>query len=244
MSQGLSPGPTPDLPRLPPPLPADNVLAVLRWIGRVLKASTGSNGAAIRRHHAEAVGGASLATVALAISSDLATLVAKAVVAALTGSVALVGETLHSFADTGTQLLLLKGLRRARRPDTRPPFRLWCRAVLLVTTGRRRHVCCRRRAVGLGGRATLAAPGRGADDPVGFCRARSRLSARRPLMADLGARLRRGANARGVPFRRHVRSTTDTAVTSVYYENSAALLGNAIALSGSDASAPRLAHAR
>jgi divalent metal cation (Fe/Co/Zn/Cd) transporter len=75
----------------------------------VLKASTGSNRAAIRRHHAEAVGGDSLASVVIASSADPAPLVAKAVVAALTGSVALVAETLHSFADTGNQLLLLKG---------------------------------------------------------------------------------------------------------------------------------------
>jgi len=35
-----------------------------------------------------------------------------------------------------------------------------------------------------------------------------------------------------VPFRRHLRSTTDTAVTAVFYEDSAALAGNAIALAG------------
>jgi divalent metal cation (Fe/Co/Zn/Cd) transporter len=44
--------------------------------------------------------------------------------------------------------------------------------------------------------------------------------------------LRREATARGVPFRQHLRSTTDTAVTAVYYEDAAALLGNAIALAG------------
>ncbi len=44
--------------------------------------------------------------------------------------------------------------------------------------------------------------------------------------------LRREATARGVPFQQHVRSTTDTAVTAVYYEDTAALLGNAIALAG------------
>jgi divalent metal cation (Fe/Co/Zn/Cd) transporter len=44
--------------------------------------------------------------------------------------------------------------------------------------------------------------------------------------------LRREATARGVPFRRHLRSTTDTAVTAVFYEDAAALLDNAIALTG------------
>jgi divalent metal cation (Fe/Co/Zn/Cd) transporter len=44
--------------------------------------------------------------------------------------------------------------------------------------------------------------------------------------------LRREATARGVRFRRHLRSTTDTAVTAVFYEDTAALAGNAIALAG------------
>ena len=44
--------------------------------------------------------------------------------------------------------------------------------------------------------------------------------------------LRREALARGIPFRQHLRSTTDTAVTAIYYEDTAALLGNAIALVG------------
>jgi hypothetical protein len=44
--------------------------------------------------------------------------------------------------------------------------------------------------------------------------------------------LRREATARGVRFRQHLRSTTDTAVTAVYFEDAAALLGNAIALTG------------
>jgi divalent metal cation (Fe/Co/Zn/Cd) transporter len=44
--------------------------------------------------------------------------------------------------------------------------------------------------------------------------------------------LRREATARRVRFRQHLRSTTDTAVTAVFYEDTAALLGNAIALTG------------
>jgi Co/Zn/Cd efflux system component len=44
--------------------------------------------------------------------------------------------------------------------------------------------------------------------------------------------LRREAAGRGVPFRQHLRSTTDTAVTAVFFEDAAALLGNAIALTG------------
>ena len=44
--------------------------------------------------------------------------------------------------------------------------------------------------------------------------------------------LRREARERGAPLREHIRSTTDTAVTAVYYEDAAALAGNAIAFAG------------
>jgi len=49
--------------------------------------------------------------------------VSKGVAAALTGSGAMLAETLHSFADCGNQLLLLKGVRSTRRPaDREHPF--------------------------------------------------------------------------------------------------------------------------
>jgi cation diffusion facilitator family transporter len=45
--------------------------------------------------------------------------VAKGVAAFLTGSGAMLAETLHSFADCGNQLLLLKGVHATRRPPDR-----------------------------------------------------------------------------------------------------------------------------
>jgi len=49
--------------------------------------------------------------------------VSKGVGAFLTGSGAMLAETLHSFADCGNQLLLLKGVRATRRPPDRAhPF--------------------------------------------------------------------------------------------------------------------------
>ena len=49
--------------------------------------------------------------------------VSKGVAAAITGSGAMLAETLHSFADCGNQLLLLKGVRATRRPaDRKHPF--------------------------------------------------------------------------------------------------------------------------
>jgi len=50
--------------------------------------------------------------------ANLAIVVSKGVAAAFTGSGALLAETLHSAADCGNQLLLLLGVKRARRPPT------------------------------------------------------------------------------------------------------------------------------
>jgi cation diffusion facilitator family transporter len=47
----------------------------------------------------------------------------KGVAAVITGSGAMLAETLHSFADCGNQILLLKGVRATRRPaDRQHPF--------------------------------------------------------------------------------------------------------------------------
>jgi cation diffusion facilitator family transporter len=233
MPQESPPTRTPDLPYLPPPPPPGNALALLRWTIAVLKASTGRNRAAIRRHHAPTGGTESLGTVAIAISTDLAMSVAKAVAAALTGSAALFAETLHSLADTGNQLLLLKGLRGTRRrPDTSHPFGYGAElfywsllaalsifvvgGVLSIWEGTQRLLHPSEVQVGLLGFAVLG---------LGFLLdGTSWLTSVRQL--------RREATARGVSFRQHLRSTTDTAVTAVYYEDAAALLGNAIALAG------------
>ena len=49
--------------------------------------------------------------------------VSKGVAAAITGSGAMLAETLHSFADCGNQLLLLKGVKATRKPaDREHPF--------------------------------------------------------------------------------------------------------------------------
>jgi cation diffusion facilitator family transporter len=53
----------------------------------------------------------------LAVNAVIA--VSKGVAAALSGSGALLAETLHSFADCGNQLLLLLGVKRSARPATR-----------------------------------------------------------------------------------------------------------------------------
>jgi cation diffusion facilitator family transporter len=233
MPQQSPPTRPPDLPDLPPPPPSGGALAWLRWTIAVLKASTGPNRATILRHFAPAGGTESLGTVAIAISTDLAMSVAKAVAAALTGSAALFAETLHSLADTGNQLLLLKGLRGSRRrPDISHPFGYGAElfywsllaalgifivgGVLSIWEGAQRLLHPSEVQMGLVGFAVLG---------LGF------LLDGTSWLASV-RQLRREATARGVPLRQHLRSTTDTAVTAVFYEDTAALLGNAIALAG------------
>jgi cation diffusion facilitator family transporter len=224
----------PDLPDLPPPPPASGgALSWLRWTITMVRAGAGRNRAAIRRHHASTDGGESLGTVAIAIGTDLTMAVAKAVATLLTGSAALFAETLHSVADTGNQLLLLKGLRGSRRrPDASHPFGYGAElfywsllaalgifvvgGVLSVWEGIQ-HLLhpSPLQAGGLG----LAVLGLGC-----LLDGTSWLASVRQL--------RREARARGVRFRRHLRSTTDTAVTAVFYEDTAALIGNMTALAG------------
>ena len=109
MPQQSPPARTSVLSDLPPPAPSAGALAWLRWAIAVFKAATGPNRVAIRRLHAPTGGTESLGTVAIAISTDLAMSVAKAVAALLTGSAALFAETLHSLADTGNPAAAAQG---------------------------------------------------------------------------------------------------------------------------------------
>src|SRR4051812_46549518 len=65
----------------------------------------------------------SLASVLVALAANMAIAVAKGIAAALTGSPALLAETLHTTADAGNEVFLYVAIRRSRRPaDSSHPF--------------------------------------------------------------------------------------------------------------------------
>jgi divalent metal cation (Fe/Co/Zn/Cd) transporter len=164
----------------------------------------------IRQYHAPTGGTESLGTVGIAFAADLAMVAAKAVAALATGSAALFAETLHSLADTNNQLLLLKGLRGSRRqPDISHPFGYGAElfywsllaalgvfvvgGVLSIWEGIQRLLHPSEVQAGLLGLAVLG------------------LGCLLDGSSWLGSvrQLRREASARGIPFRQHLRSTTD-----------------------------------
>ena len=59
--------------------------------------------------------GDSTRAIVFALGANFAIACAKGVAAAFTGSSAMLAETVHSLADCGNQLLLLLGMRQARR---------------------------------------------------------------------------------------------------------------------------------
>jgi cation diffusion facilitator family transporter len=71
----------------------------------------------------------SVRTILYALGANLAIAVAKTFAAVFTGSSAMVAEAIHSFADAGNQVLLLWGMKQAKKPPS-PDYPLgWGKAV-------------------------------------------------------------------------------------------------------------------
>jgi cation diffusion facilitator family transporter len=86
----------------------------------------------------------SLKAVLYALSANAGILIAKGTAAAVTGSSAMLAEAIHSAADCGNQVLLLRGMKEAKRePDAKHPlgygkvvyFWAFLVAVLLFSVG-------------------------------------------------------------------------------------------------------------
>lgn len=164
---------------------------------------------------------------ALAVNVTIA--VSKGVAAAITGSGAMLAETLHSFADCGNQLLLLKGVKATQRPaDDEHPlgygrtlyFYSFIVALLLFLGGGVFSI--------YEGVHKLAEP-----EPVGDIRmalvilAISIVLEGWSTLSNLRAMRERRGNT---SLLRYLRETKDSDLIVVFGENSAAVLGLVFAL--------------
>src|SRR3954447_1488528 len=180
---------------------------------------------------AEAARDQSFASVVTALAANVAITVAKGTAAALTGSPALLAETLHSAADAGNEVLLWVALRRSHRaPDATHP----------LGYGPERYYWALLAAVGMfvvGGTLSVWEGVSALIDPQPLeafwagvtvliiaivLVSVSRTVARRQL--------RRQSAERGRTLREFLRESSDPTVLTVYLEDSIDVLGAALAL--------------
>ncbi|HET6817803.1 MAG TPA: cation diffusion facilitator family transporter [Mycobacteriales bacterium] len=173
----------------------------------------------------------STTTVVVAIGANLAIAIAKGIAGALSGSAAMLSEAAHSLADTTNEVMLLFAVKRSDRPaDARHPFGY----------GRERYFWTLLAAVGIFVGGGVFAVFQGVHELIGggaegghwvlsyavlgvafVLESVSWLQARKQLRAD--------AKQMERPFRTQLFATSDPAATTVFAEDSAALVGLALA---------------
>ena len=173
----------------------------------------------------------SLGSVLTALAANTTIAVAKATAAVLTGSPALLAETLHTVADAGNEVLLWVALRRSSRPaDPSHP----------LGYGPERYYWALLAAVGMfviGGALSiwegvnaLLAPAPLETFWVGVAVLVIALVLDSVSRAVAVRQLRRQAAARGITVRTLLRETPDPTLVTVYLEDSIDVLGAALAL--------------
>jgi cation diffusion facilitator family transporter len=176
----------------------------------------------------------SATTVLVAIFANLGIAIAKGLAGALSGSAAMLSEAAHSLADTANEVLLLVAVKRSDRPaDERHPFGY----------GRERYFWTLLAAVGIFVGGGAFAVFQGVHDLLGggaegghwalsytvlgiafVLESISWLQARKQLRQD--------AKEMERPMRQQLFATSDPAATTVFAEDSAALVGLVIAGTG------------
>ncbi len=173
----------------------------------------------------------SLRSVLAALAANVTITIAKGVAAVLTGSAALLAETLHSAADAGNEVFLLVALRRsAREPDERHPFGY----------GAERYFWALLAALGMfvvGGAVSVWHGVQSLLDPspldsfwVGAAVLTIALVLDSSSRFVAGREVRRRAKARALSVRGYVRESADPTLTTVYLEDTADVVGAALAL--------------
>jgi cation diffusion facilitator family transporter len=175
----------------------------------------------------------SLRSVLAALAANTAITIAKAVAAGLTGSAALLAEALHSAADAGNELFLIVALRRSgREPDDLHPFGY----------GAERYFWALLAALGMFVVGGVVSVWRGLEeilDPsdieafwVGVVVLVFALALDGSSRAVASAEVKRRATARGLTVPAYVRESADPTITTVYLEDTADVIGAALALAG------------
>jgi cation diffusion facilitator family transporter len=189
-------------------------------------------------HRAETVergsGGESTLTVIVALAANVSIAVMKAVAGVLTGSAAMLAEAAHSVADTSTEGLLLAALRHSERPaDRRHPFgygkvrffwSLLAAVSIFVTGAMFAGYEGVRAIVGAGEVQTLAW--------VAFLVLGLSFLMEGASWVRAIRQIRREKNKEGHKLLEHLRITDDPTVKTVFFEDTAALLGLLLAFAG------------
>jgi len=174
---------------------------------------------------------ASVASVLTALAANAAIASAKGAAAVLTGSPALLAETLHTLADTGNEVLLWIALRRSRRaPDPSHP----------LGYGPERYYWALLAAIGMflvGGAVSVWEGVRALVEPrsletfwVGVAVLLIALALDGYSRLVAARQLRREAGSRGVTVRELLRESADPTDVTMYLEDSIDVLGAALAL--------------
>lgn len=174
---------------------------------------------------------ASVRTVIVAAAANLLVAVAKGVAAVLTGSAAILAETTHSIADTANEVLLYVGVRHGLRPaNARHP----------LGYGKARYFWALLAAVGIfviggllaivDGVQSLRHPEPLTDVPVGVAVLVVSAGLEGLSWRTAHRQLRAEANARHLDLGEYIAVSSDPTPTTVFLEDSAALVGLALAL--------------
>ncbi|RKT51669.1 cation diffusion facilitator family transporter [Saccharothrix australiensis] len=179
-------------------------------------------------------GGESTLTVLLALAVNLAIAVMKAIAGAITGSAAMLAEAAHSVADTFTEGLLLTALRRSTRPaDRRHPFGY----------GKDRYFWSLLAAVSIfvsgavfafyeGIRTVFGEPTEQTSPGVGYAVLAIAFALESVSWAQAVRQVRRESRAEGRSVLAYLRVSDDPTVKTVFFEDSAALVGLLLAFGG------------